>query len=350
MQILNKKELIQKGLFRTLPQKKTGLIDFSTNDYLDLSNNPEVVNAAINAAKKFGIGSTGSRLLSGNIELFEEFENQIANDIGTESAIIFCSGFQANFSVLSTLLKEIVPVNIYFNKKNHSSLYQALSLSNTKVIRYTDINHLKKIISKDAFIVTESLFGMDGEIVDVEEIANLSNFLYLDEAHAIGTIHTYGLFSKLRNKPSGICMGAFGKALGGAGAFIGCSNEIKELIVNKSPGFIYSTAPSPMLIAGVQKAWQLIKNMDKERNHIKNLCSFIKDELNIKDNYLSPIVTLKTKDPVSLKEKLIEKGFLVSAIRPPTVPSSIIRISLSSKHSFESVKSLCDTLKEICGY
>lgn len=362
--------------YRELPEIYTNnkYIDFSTNDYLGLSNNSELFKAAKLAAIQYGIGATGSRLLSGNKKLFIDLEQQIALDKNTETALILNSGFQANLTVLASLLDQNTlqarPV-VFFDKLNHASLYQAIFLSGAELIRYNhnNINHLSRLLEKfnntnrPKFIVTETVFGMDGDLLPIQEIYNLAKkhnaFLYLDEAHATGIfgIHGYGLSTNidLSDIPH-LIMGTFSKALGCSGAYIASSYIIKNYIINKAAGVIYSTAISPMLAGAAAKAWALIKTFTKKRNKLLNNALYLRNMLtnlgfNIGSSvcHIIPIILEQEREAVHTKNILLKHGIIVSAIRPPTVPpkTSRLRIALTVNHTQEHIEYLINTLKKI---
>ena len=261
------------------------LIDFASNDYLCLSQNQDVLAAAVHAGRKYGIGSTGSRLLSGNSELFEEFETQIAWDKKSQSALIFNSGFQANLTVLASLLDAQVlgsQALVFADRLIHASLYQGIFLARAKLIRYhpQSMDHLSNLLIKyqgdprPKFIVTESVFGMDGSMTDLTTLVNLCRqhgaFLYLDEAHATGIFGEYGyglsttIDLKDQNFPY-LVMGTFSKALGCSGAYVTGSLFLKNYLINKCSGFIYTTALSPLIVGAAAHAWSLIPKLTSQR-------------------------------------------------------------------------------------
>lgn len=349
------------------------LLDFSTNDYLNLSHHKDVIAAGEIAARRYGIGSTGSRLLSGNCELFEEFESAIAKDKNTDSSLIFGSGFQANISALACVLDDKIlnekPL-VFFDKLNHSSLYQAVFLSKAELKRYhhNDSNHLESLLReyqndpRPKFIVTETVFGMDGDIAPIEEIAALAKkfnaFLYLDEAHATGVFGSdgYGLSTAidLQDIPH-ITMGTFSKAIGVSGGYIGCSNIMRDFIINKGAGFIYSTAPSPSVIGAAFKAWKMVKSLDNERKVLQGLGStlraMLKDRgfnIGTSQTHIVPIVLNEEDKCLKTQKALFQEGIIVSCIRPPTVPPGAprLRIALTQKHTNKDIKRLVEALSK----
>ncbi|WP_250294745.1 aminotransferase class I/II-fold pyridoxal phosphate-dependent enzyme [Wolbachia endosymbiont of Oedothorax gibbosus] len=370
--------LQNKGKYRELPEaildSSKNFIDFSTNDYLGFNQSGMLFEAARSAGIKFGVGSTGSRLLSGNKKIFEDLEKRIAQDKGTESALIFNSGFQANITVLASLLDQSVLGNkpiVFFDKLNHASLYQAIFLSNAELVRYqhNDVNHLSNSLTRfkndlrPKFIVTETIFGMDGDIAPIEKIFALSKeheaFLYLDEAHATGIIghNGYGLATSINfQEIPHLVLGTFSKALGCFGAYVACSSVIKNYLINKCPGFIYSTSLSPMIIGAAAKAWDLVQHLADQRqalffkavnlrNKLQNLGFNTGDSV----THIIPIILGDEDIVMSAKEKLLKQGLVVSAIRPPTVPpgTSRLRIALNVNHTESNLDHLVHVLQQI---
>ncbi len=370
--------LQSKGKYRQLPQaildSDKNFIDFSTNDYLGLSQSEVLFDAAKLSGAQFGVGSTGSRLLSGNKKIFEDLEKRIAQDKGTESALIFNSGFQANITALASLLDQSVLGNkpiVFFDKLNHASLYQAIFLSHAELIRYrhNDMDHLSNLLTKfkndlrSKFIVTETIFGMDGDIVSIEEIFALSKkyeaFLYLDEAHATGIIghNGYGLSTNidLQEIPH-LVLGTFSKALGCFGAYVACSNIIKNYLINQCSGFIYSTSLSPMVIGAAVKGWDLVPHLTDQRQALSFKAANLRNNLqnlgfNTGDSvtHIIPIILGDEDTVMSAKEKLLKQGLVVSAIRPPTVPpgTSRLRIALNVNHTESNLNHLIHALQQI---
>ncbi len=362
--------------YRQLPNISplNGIIDFSTNDYLNLSQDKSVLESAIEAAHLHGVGSTGSRLLSGNSYLFESLETQIAEDKNSEGALIFNSGFQANISTLSALLDSKVlgrvPL-VFFDRENHASLYQAIFLSKAQMIRYShnDMQNLSILLKRHKedqrpkFIVTESLFGMSGDLLPIEEVVCLAQeygaFLYLDEAHATGLYgHSgYGLSTLVDlSNISYVIMGTFSKAIGCSGGYVACSKVIKEYLINKASGFIYSTSNSPMLVGAITKAWSIIKNLDQERKYLFSLASFAREQIldlgfsiGASNSHIIPIILESEEKALFYREKLLKHNILVSCLRPPTVPpaTSRIRIALRIDHKKEDIDNLIHALNSI---
>ena len=364
--------------YRRLPDirqdNQDNYLDLSSNDYLSMSSNEEVLESGIEAARKYGFGATGSRLLSGNNELFQNLENLIAKDKHTESALIFSTGFQANTSVLASLLDEKVflanPI-VFFDKLNHSSLYQAVFSTKAELIRYNhnDMIQLEYLMDKykhdtrPKFIVAETIFGMDGDILPIEDVVTLAKqhhaFLYLDEAHATGIFGPsgYGLSTTIDlSEIEHVIMGSFSKALGCSGGYIACSEILQNYLINKSAGFIYSTAPSPAVMGAVYKSWDMLRYLNDQRCNLLNLGNYLREKLLKHDfdigkstTHIVPIILKKDEIVLKAKETLLKHKIIVSAIRPPTVPpnSSRLRIALNTKHRNEDVDRLIEILVNI---
>jgi 8-amino-7-oxononanoate synthase len=367
--------LLEDGRYRRLgPARQEGLeelLDFSTNDYLNLSRHQDIIAAGEIAAQSYGIGSTGSRLLSGNCKLFEEFEEAIAKDKNTDSSLIFSSGFQANISALSCMLDDKVlnaKALVFFDRLNHSSLYQAVFLSKAELKRYhhNDMNNLESLLReyrndpRPKFIVTETVFGMDGDIAPLKEIAILAKkfdtFLYLDEAHATGVfgLNGYGLSTTLDLQDvHHIIMGTFSKAIGVSGGYIASHQTMCDFIINKATGLIYSTAPSPAAIGAAFKAWRLIKSLKQERQDLQSLGNTLRMMLKeqgfdtgTSKTHIIPVILHEEDKCLKIQKALFQEGIIVSCIRPPTVPprTSRLRIALTTKHVLKDLKRLTDTL------
>ena len=360
-----------RRLGRCRQESNLELLDFSSNDYLNLSHHTDIIEAGCIAMQSYGIGSTGSRLLSGNCQLFEAFEEVIAKDKKTKASLMFSSGFQSNISTLSCLLDDKVlnkkPL-VFFDKLNHSSLYQAVFLSKAELKRYhhNDTNHLESLLREHAndprpkFIVTETVFGMDGDIAPLTEIVTLAKkfnaFLYLDEAHATGVfgLNGYGLSTTLdlQDIPH-IIMGTLSKAIGASGGYVACDEIMRDFIVNKATGFIYSTAPSPAVVGAAFKAWKLIKSLNKEREALQSLGNTLRNMLkdggfNIgsSQTHIIPIILNEEDACVQTQNALFKEGFIVSCIRPPTVPpgTSRLRVAVTTKHTLQDLKRLVEAL------
>ncbi|MBS0307585.1 MAG: 8-amino-7-oxononanoate synthase [Proteobacteria bacterium] len=363
---------------RLLPSREpvagqTLLADFSHNDYLGLAHDPAALEAALAAGRMHGVGATGSRLLSGNLAPHVELEAAIAAAKGTEAALVFNSGFQANASALAALLDTAAlgaePL-VFSDRLNHASLHHACQLMNVRQVRYrhNDMTHLRSLLEthrsdpRPRFIVAETVFGMDGDQVNMAALtalaAEFDALLYLDEAHATGVFGEtgYGLASGWMQRDGrslGVAMGTFSKALGVAGAYVACSQAVRDYLLNRCGGFIYSTAPSPLVIGAALHHWQRLPQMAEQRTALQEKARTLRERLHIlgfdtgaSSTHIVPIIVGAAQTAIDLKQWLLDRGILVSAIRPPTVPphGARIRIALSATHSTAQIDTLMAAL------
>ncbi len=339
-------------------------VDFSSNDYLGLSGKQEAIKAGTQAAEQFGTGSTGSRLLSGNKPIFENFERQIAIDKKAETALIFNSGYVANLSVISALSS--LGYLIIFDKLNHASMYQGLNNANLVRFNHLKYSQLVRILEKykdypKKLIASETVFGMDGDIADLQTLSDLAKrhdaLLYLDEAHATGLYgqNGYGFSTEVNLDPnSTIIMGTFSKALASCGAYVACPLSLKNYLVQVSKGFIYSTALSPFCIGVAQYNWRELPNLNNVRREILKKADYLRQNLLNRDleitkgctNIIS-IIFKSTKLMLVTHEKLLQKNIITSAVRRPTSPTPRIRLAINANHSYEDINLLIGSLYDI---
>ncbi len=355
-------QLRQQHLLRHLPHTRTFPHDFSTNDYLGLSQHPALIKAAIHAADQYGVGSKASRLLSLQQTALLALEADIARSKQTENALIFATGFQANLSAISALLDAKVlgatPL-VFADRLNHASMHVACQLANVKQLRFRhcDYEHLAWLLQKNKnskqpkFIFTESVFGMDGDVACLSSLIKLAKvhdaILYVDEAHATG-VFGYGLTADFKGEID-ICMGTFSKALGGSGAYIACSRVLKRYFINRCQGLIYSTAPSPMQVAAMHQAWELIPRLQKKAQQLLITAQDVRQQLQqlgfntgTSTTHIIPLILQDAGKTLAAQRFFEQQGIKLSAIRPPSVPmrQSRLRIALTTEHSQEAIKAL----------
>ncbi|HWR04476.1 MAG TPA: 8-amino-7-oxononanoate synthase [Humidesulfovibrio sp.] len=360
-----------QGLLRRLPPSdKDGLLDFSGNDYMGLARRPELVAAAAEAGRLYGAGATGSRLLSGNTPAHEAFEARIAADKGSEAALIFNSGYQANAACIAALLDATAlgaePL-VFADKLNHASMHLGCALAGARQLRYRhlDLEHLKALLEKHAseprpkVILSESVFGMDGDQADIAALQDLAlahgALLYIDEAHATGVFgpRGYGLCEAVDLAPTTVVMGTMSKALGVSGGYVACAGIIRDYLVNKAGGFIFSTAPSPLTVGAGLKSWELLPGLGAERTALLHRAEALRQGLRRlgldpgqSTTHIVPVILGTPERTLAAKDALAGQGIVVSAVRPPTVPqgASRLRIGLSAAHTDADIARLLGAL------
>ncbi len=350
-------------------------INFSSNDYLNLSQSREMRMRSISFAQQFGCGSTASRLVTGNLTVFEEIEQKLATAIGKPSTLIFSSGYQTNSSVLPALMdRHVLGIDAvaFADRLNHNSLVAGVQLAGAELRRYRhlDLNHLEDLLKKSAdrkiarFIISETLFGMDGDRANVPGLVELAKkynaFLYLDDAHAVGVLgqNGWGLASAQADQIDCI-MGTFGKAFGSSGAYVACNQTIRDYLINRCPGFMFSTGLSPLIWGTIDAAIDMISGLSVARSkllanadYFRNAIKPLQLETGCSDAHITPIIIGAANDAVKLQKNLEHQGILCTAIRPPTVPqgTSRLRISMTAAHSTHHVDQLIQALFRWCNH
>jgi 8-amino-7-oxononanoate synthase len=343
-------------------------IDFSANDYLGLSDHPRLKKAAIAAIDKFGVSSCASRLLSGDAEIFHKLEDTVARFKHKEAALTFNSGYQANVGIISTLFKK--GDCIFSDRLCHASIIDGILLSQARYFRFrhNDPEHLKLLLSqernkfKNALIVSESIFSMDGDRAPLKELVRLKEKyncqIMVDEAHATGVFGKdgSGLVEEEGLSPEiDLIMGTFSKALAGFGAYLASSRNIVDYLVNTCRSFIYSTALPPAVIACNLASLELIKEEPQRAKKLLSMAQILRVKLEeqgferLGSSQIIPVILGDSLRAVEFAAKLQEKGYWVLAVRPPTVPEkeARLRLCLSYNHSFGNLNKLSDAISEI---
>ncbi|MBI2241932.1 MAG: 8-amino-7-oxononanoate synthase [Magnetospirillum gryphiswaldense] len=341
------------------------LLNFSSNDYLGLAQHPLLIGRAGEWAEKYGAGSGASRLVTGHTEAFQRVEEKIAAAKGVEAALVFASGWQLNASVLPAVLDRTVwgaePL-VFADRLNHASLIMGCQSAGVKQnrFRHNDLTHLKELLDRTGrvegprFIVTESVFSMDGDAPDIDQLVALAEewdaFLYLDEAHATGVLGTNG-FGLSVGTHVDLAMGTFSKAMGGFGAYVAVSRQLKDFLINRASGMIYATALPPAVLGAMDAALDLVPGMAAERSRLQDMAARLRGRLNDagldtgrSTTQIIPVILGDEDRTLKVAAHLEDKGFLGIAIRPPTVPvgGSRIRFALSAQHRPEDVEKLAD--------
>jgi len=339
------------------------LINFASNDYLGLAGDDRLIEAAIEATREFGTGSSGSRLLSGHRQLHRDLELAIAQLKQTEDALVFSSGYLANLGTISAIVgsRDLILSDEY----NHSSLKNGAKLSDAETIAYRHLDfrdledklNLNRHKYRRCAIVSDSVFSMNGDICQVKELIELAEkfncMAIVDEAHATGVMGETGAGCVEYFGCSGkelIQIGTLSKALGSLGGYVAGSRLLIDFLRNRAPSWIYTTALSPADTAAAKRAIEIVKSEPQRRDRLWNNVKILKQKL---INYpllpsQSPIVCLGLSNPalaLDLAEKLKSEGIFAPAIRPPTVPKSRIRFSIMATHQPEEIEQLATIIK-----
>ncbi len=345
----------QRRLLRPFDSANLRLIDVSSNDYLGLSRHPLLVERACEWAHRHGAGSRASRLVTGTTQALLDLEQKLAAFKGSEAALIFATGYQLNSSVLPALFELGASGErplVFADRFNHASLHAGCQGIRQIRYRHNDLGHLEELLRANPgqlrFIITESVFSMDGDRADVVALAALAQahdaVLYLDEAHATGVLGPGGrgmaaLVHGHLPPSSLVIMGTLGKALGSAGAYVAGSKALIDWLVNRCAGFIYSTAPAPAALGAVDAALDLVPGMESERARLQQMATQLRAALTARGfatlestTQIVPAVLGSEDAALAAARQLEDAGVLSIAIRPPTVlaGSARLRFSLSA--------------------
>ena len=335
------------------------LLNLSSNNYLNIADNQAITQEFLdNVGNTYSFGSASARLLTGTLPVYQELEELLSSLYGKESALLYNSGYHANVGISSALNQKGDVV--FSDKLNHASIIDGMRLSDGKFFRFphNDMHALEKLLERErknfnnAFIITESVFSMDGDIEDLKKIVELKKkyncIMIIDEAHAFGVFGENGLGVA---EELGIIddvdllVGTFGKAIGSMGAFVTGSKTMIDFLINKSRSFIFSTALPPINIAFSK--WIIETQISKTAQKRKNMLNLAKKFGS--QSHIIPVVIGENKDTVDLCEVLFHNGYFTLPIRPPTVPvgTSRLRLSLTADIREEELQTLKEKIDEV---
>jgi 8-amino-7-oxononanoate synthase len=368
-------ELRRAGLQRKLrmiegPQGPRVLLDgaevllLCSNNYLGLADHPRVRQAAADAAERWGAGSGASRLICGNLALHQKLEGRLAEFKGMRSALLFGSGYLANTGVVAALARrgEVV----FSDELNHASLIDGCRLAGaeTFVYRHRDTEHLewgiRKAGPRAALIVTDSVFSMDGDVAPLPDLVALASRrgirLMVDEAHGTGALGPGGRGAVAAAGLEGevdVVVGTLGKALGGYGAYVCTSAELRELLINTARPFIFSTAPPPPSVGAALAALDLLASRPGLVEHLRRNAAVMREALSgqgfdcgTSRTQIVPIVVGDARRAMALCERALEGRVFAQAIRPPTVPqgTSRLRLTVMASHRADELQAAAAVL------
>jgi glycine C-acetyltransferase len=339
-----------------------------SNNYLGLANHPALREAACRAATDFGVGAGASRLISGSMRLHHELEEQLALFKGTEAALLFTSGYQANVGAISALVGQADAV--FSDALNHASIIDGCRLSRARVCVYAhrDVGALAALLARTParrrLIVTDSVFSMDGDMAPLAAICDLAErygaMVMVDEAHATGIVGPDGSGMV---KAAGLCdrvtvqIGTLGKALGTFGAFLAGRRSLVDWFVNSARSFIYTTALPPPVVAATLAALRIVCTEPQRRRdlgdnaaHLYHGLQRIGLSLPAAPSHIMPVVIGDAQRTMRVSERLLAEGVFVQGIRPPTVPEGTarLRVTVMSTHSRDDLDGAVETFRRAC--
>lgn len=342
------------------------LLAFCSNDYLGLANHPEVIAAWQAGAERWGVGGGASHLVIGHSTPHHQVEEALAELTGRPRALLFSTGYMANLGAITALVGQ--GDTVLQDRLNHASLLDGGLLSGARFNRYLHndpaslVSRLDKAVG-NTLVVTDGVFSMDGDLADLPALADVARargaWLMVDDAHGLGTLGTQGggivEHFGLGVEDVPVLIGTLGKACGTAGAFVAGSEELIEALVQFARPYIYTTSQPPALACATLKSLELLRRETWRREHLAALIRQFREgaqqvglELMDSPTPIQPIVIGDSAQALRLSRMLRERGLLVTAIRPPTVPagSARLRVTLSAAHSEAQVQLLLNALAE----
>ena len=345
-------------------------LSFCSNDYLGLANHPEVVAALADGARRYGAGAGASHLVTGHMRVHEALEQALAAFVGRPRALLFSSGYLANLGLLQALADRHSV--IFEDRLNHASLLDAARLSKARVHRipHRDDTRLGKLLAgadpqRRCLVVTDGVFSMDGDLANLPTLDRLcadhGALLVVDDAHGLGVVGATGrgTFERLGVSAGAhnLLMGTLGKAFGIAGAFVAGDEVIIETLIQRARTYIYTTAQPPALAHALLRSLALVEQEGWRRERLNSHIDLFRrgaHALGIpllpSETPIQPVVLGDPERALSVAAHLEQKGFIVPAIRPPTVPvgSARLRITLSALHEPWHIERLLDALGHLC--
>lgn len=342
------------------------LLNFCSNDYLGLANDPRVVEAFKRAAERYGVGGGSAHLVCGHGRAHHALEEELAEWTGRERALLFSTGYMANLAAISTLIGG--GDTALEDRLNHASLLDGGLLSGARFKRYrhADAGHLAGMLAAAGgkkLIVTDGVFSMDGDLAPLPALADLAKtheaWLMVDDAHGLGVLgaHGGGLLEHYGMWPGDVpvLVGTLGKAFGTFGAFVAGSKSLIELLIQKARPYIYTTALPPAIAEATRASLRIVNSENWRREKLRHLTARFRSgaeqlglELLPSPSPIQPILVGDSRKATALSEALFNAGLLVGAIRPPTVPqgSARLRVTLSAAHEDWQVDRLLDALSK----
>jgi len=340
-------------------------INFSSNDYLGLRFHAALIGRAMDWAEAYGVGAGASRLVTGNLDLFAPIEAKVARLKHKPAALVMASGFQTNAAVIQALLDRTVlgaePL-VFADRLNHASMHFGCQAAGVRQIRYRhgDASHLGELLSqyqgdsRPRFILTESVFSMDGDVAPLADIAALARAheacLIVDDAHATGILGEGGAGLSAE---ADIVIGTFSKALGSFGGFVASTETVRDYLVNRCAGLIYSTALPPPVLGAIDAALDVVPGMNVERAGVASLAERFRAgaegaglDTCTSTTQIVPVILGSAETALAISLRLRQASLWVTSIRPPTVPAGTarLRLAFTAAHHESDIDRLLDVL------
>lgn len=360
---LRQRRVVEVGAGSRVTTGGRDFLSFSSNDYLGLAGDARVVSALCEGARQFGAGAGASHLVSGHLRVHEELEQRLAGFVGLPRALLFSSGYLANLAAVTTLADS--STEIHADRLNHASLNDAMRLTRSRFRRYPhcDLAALERALAAsdaDKLVVTDAVFSMDGDVAPLDRILALCERydarLLVDDAHGFGVLGPGGRGSLAYfalASPRIVYMGTLGKAAGVSGAFVAAPAQLAEIMIQRARPYIYTTASPPALAAALIRSLDLIETESWRRDRLASLSRRLTDGLRLRrwrlaasPTAIQPLIIGTNREALAVSDALAERGILVPAIRPPTVPEGTarLRISLSAAHQDADIDQLVAAL------
>jgi 8-amino-7-oxononanoate synthase len=363
-EVFSDREGCGPGEVRMGPGKK--VLMFGSNDYLDLIPHPKVKEAAIAALKKYGSGCSGSRLLNGTLDMHVKLESELAAFVHKEAAMIFGTGFQANYATLSALTEKGDVMICDHNL--HASLVEGALRSPARTVRFrhNDMDHFERCLEncppdEKIFVVSEGVFSMEGDIADLQGILKLAKpygaRTFVDEAHGIGVLGETGAGAAEHLgvlDDVDIVMGTFSKSLASVGGFIASEHAVVDYLKHTARPFVFSASLPAASVAAVGAALEIMRSEPERRRHLLSIAGYLRDELRSRDfnvlpgqTAIVPVVIREEIDLCRLCKALLENGIYINPVLRPAAAQNLLRISCTAAHTQAHVDRLVTTLVKL---
>jgi 8-amino-7-oxononanoate synthase len=345
---------------------KRKVMMFGSNDYLDLITHPKVKEAALQAIKKYGSGCSGSRLLNGTLDIHIKLESELADFVHKEAAMIFGTGFQANYATLSALTEKGDVMICDHNL--HASLVEGAlrSPARTMRFRHNDLDHFERCLEtsppdEKIFVVSEGVFSMEGDIADLRGIVHLAKpygaRVFVDEAHGIGVLGATGAGAAEHLgvlDDVDIVMGTFSKSLASVGGFIAAEKAVVDYLKHTARPFVFSASLPPASVSAVAAALQIMKQEPERRQRLLRIAGLLREELRAHgfsvlpgETAIVPVVIREEIDLCRLCKALLERGIYINPVLRPAAAQNLLRISCTAAHTERHVDRLIDSLVRV---